>query len=396
MKYFASKGLFIREVSNNTYVIEDVLGNSSSPFTSSEEDLDATTLSLANVIRLIKTSVITDFEFPDFSDFGWNKLEKYYISQIDASLLDSLLDSEEKNRYYKIAVIFPIEYINNASCGYGYANGSKENLEFVHNNFLKQCNKENSIVVEEDLNIFLVINQVRRICNDIMSLIQRSITYYVGLLDSQRNCIIKSHKLIHQFEEIDELSTSEIIYRGSDTYSIASDITSLVVSICSSLDLSAKLIHFINNINSSKIEYKKVWDKQYHEIKKLKPNLISAKTLDNIVQIGSNDSQINELIQFRNDLIHSTSVIELERIYVGFETDEIKKLPLYYSAQYARDTLDSGQPVRFLGRDYFTKDKVDIEVKAFEWIQSVLDYHVKVGDYLNSYLKSLKKQNSKE
>mgnify|MGYP003678170962 FL=1 len=80
MKYFASKGLFIREVSNNTYVIEDVLGNSSSPFTSSEEDLDATTLSLANVIRLIKTSVITDFEFPDFSDFGWNKLEKYYIS----------------------------------------------------------------------------------------------------------------------------------------------------------------------------------------------------------------------------------------------------------------------------------------------------------------------------
>lgn len=60
------------------------------------------------------------------------------------------------------------------------------------------------------------------------------------------------------------------------------------------------------------------------------------------------------------------------------------------------ETLDSGQPVRFLGRDYFTKDKVDIEVKAFEWFQSVLDYHVKVGDYLNLYLKSLKKQNSKE
>ena len=44
MKYFASKGLFIREVSNNTYVIEDVLGNSSSPFTSSEEDLDTITV----------------------------------------------------------------------------------------------------------------------------------------------------------------------------------------------------------------------------------------------------------------------------------------------------------------------------------------------------------------
>lgn len=229
-----------------------------------------------------------------------------------------------------------------------------------------------------------------------MSLIQRSITYYAGLLDSQRNCIIKSHKLIHRFGEVDEFSTSEIFYRGSDSYSIASDITSIVVSICSSLYLSAKLIQFINDINSSKIEYKKVRDKQYHEIKKLKPNLISSQVLDTIVQLQDNNSQIPELIQFRNDLIHSTSAIELERIYVGFKTDEIKKLPLYYSAQYARDTLDSGQPVRFLGRDYFTKDKVDIEVKAFEWIQSVLDYHVKVGDYLNSYLKSLKKKNSKE
>ncbi|WP_440463716.1 hypothetical protein [Psychrobacter sp. ASPA161_6] len=386
MKYFASKGLFIREVSNNTYVIEDVLGNSSSHFTSSEEDLDSTTSSLANIKRLIKASTFTDFESPDFSDFGWNKLERYYITQIDNSLLDSLLNSEEKNRYHRISVTFPIGYIDTS-----YTDASKETLEFMHNNFLKQCNTENSIVVEEDLNIFLVINQVSRICNDIMSLMQRSITYYVGLLDSQRNCIIKSHKLIHQFGEIDEFSTAEIIYRGSDSYSIASAVTSLVISLCSSLDLSAKLIHFINNINSSKIEYKKVWDKQYHEVKKLKPNFISGQVLDNIVQLQNTSNQIPELTQFRNDLIHSSSAIELERIYVGFETEEIKKLPLYYSAQYARDTVDSGQPVRFLGRNYFTKEKVDIEIKALEWIQSVLDYHVKVGDHTNSYLKSLKK-----
>lgn len=389
MKYFASKGLFIREVSNNTYVIEDVLGNSSSTFNSSEEDLDAITSSLANTKRLIKASTFTDFEFPDFSDFGWDKLEKHYISQIDDSLLGYLLNSEEKSRYHKISVTFPIGYIDSS-----YTDASKETLEFMHNNFLKQCNTENSIVVEEDLNIFLVINQVSRICHDIMSLIQRSITYYVGLLDSQRNCIIKSHKLIHQFGEIDEFSTSEIIYRGSDSYSVASAVTSIVVSLCSSLDLSAKLIQFINDINSSKVEYRKVRDKQYHEIRKLKPNLISGQVLDNIVQLQNTNNQIPELTQFRNDLIHSTSVIELERIYVGFETEEIKKLSLYYSAQYARDTLGSGQPVRFLGRNYFTKEKVDIEVKTLEWIQSVLDYHVKVGDYLSSYLKPLRKQSS--
>lgn len=380
MKYFASKGLFIRKFDNNSYVIEDMFGNSSLSFTSTEKDLNEVTKSLANIQKLITVSI--NSEFPDYSDFRWDELKIHYIINIDQALLGCLLNPDEKEYYQQIISLLPIGYLE---CGYGH--GSKYILEIIHQNSLKRYKEEESLIQENDLSIYLVSHQVQRVCDDIISLMKRSITAYVALLNSHRNSIVKSHTTIHQ------LGSNEIIHRGIDTYNSASAVTSLVISICSSLDLSAKLIQFINSINPSNIVYKGIRDKQYHEINKLKPNLISIQVLDSIVQLQNTNSQIPELIQFRNDLIHSTSAIELERIYVGFETDEIKRLPLYYSAQYARDTLDSGQPVRFLGRDYFIGEKTDIEVKALEWIHSVLDYHIKVADYLNSHLKSLQKQN---
>ena len=381
MKYFASKGLFIREVNNNSYVIEDVLGNSSLPFTSIEEDLNEVTKSLANVQKL--TTVSLTSEFPDYSDFRWNEFEVHYLIKIDQALLDCLFNPDEKEYYQQIISLLPIGYLE---CGYGH--GSKYILELIHQNSLKRYKEENSLIQENDLNIYLVSNQVQRICDDIISLMKRSITAYVSLLNSHRSSIVKSHTAIHQ------LGSNEIIHRGIDTYNSASAVTSLVISLCSSLDLSAKLIQFINSINPLNIVYKGVRDKQYHEINRLKPNFLSVNILNSIMQLQNNNIQILELIQFRNDLIHSTSAIELEKIYVGFKTEEIKKQPLYYSAQYARDTLDSGQPVRFLGRDYFIEEKIDIEVKVLEWIHSVLDYHIEVGGYLNSHLKSLKKFNS--
>jgi len=81
----------------------------------------------------------------------------------------------------------------------------------------------------------------------------------------------------------------------------------------------------------------------------------------------------------------------LEKVYVGTETDEINKMPLFYSAQYARDCLESGQPVRFLGRDYFTEGKADIEIKSLSWIRSICSYHKEVGEKIRSYLQLIKK-----
>lgn len=122
-------------------------------------------------------------------------------------------------------------------------------------------------------------NQVKRICNDIMSLVSRSISAYTELLRCHRKCIGKSYQAIEQLE------SKEIIHRGNDSYKAASSVTSLVISLCSSLDLSAKLTQYINSIDTSNISFKAARDKQYHEVKKIKSKLVSDKVLSNIVGI---------------------------------------------------------------------------------------------------------------
>ena len=83
MHYFASKGLFIKKVNDTSYIIEDVFGNKTSPFISKEEDLDQVTHTMANIQKLVKVGIAS--EFPDYSDFEWNKLE--YYSQFKIKLL---------------------------------------------------------------------------------------------------------------------------------------------------------------------------------------------------------------------------------------------------------------------------------------------------------------------
>lgn len=380
MMYFANKGLFIRKLDGNSYVIQDIFGTCSLPFQSSEKELDENTNRIAKVHKLVTIGV--DSEFPDLSDFRWNELEHYYIAHIDYAFLACLINREEIESYRSIVWLFPIGYLE-----YGYGDSSKFALEHIHSNFKKLCNDESFPIQERDLELFLVTNQVKRICNDIMSLISRSISAYTELLRCHRKCIAKSYQAIEQLE------SKEIIHRGNDSYQAASAVTSLVISLCSSLDLSAKLIQYINSIDISNISFKAARDKQYHEVKKIKSNFISDEALNNIIGFQKSNTDIPEIIQFRNDLIHSTSAIELEKIYVGIETDETNDMPLYYSAQYARDCLDSGQPVRFLGRDYFVEGKVDIEVKALSWIHKVFEYHISVAKELHSYLKTAEKPN---
>jgi hypothetical protein len=328
------------------------------PFESSEEELDEATNRIAKVKKLVTVKV--DSEFPDLSDFKWDDLEFYYIAHIDYAFLNCLINKKEIERYHSIMGLFPIGYLE---CGYG--NGSKFALELIHNNFKKRCSSYISPVREQDLELFLITNQVNRVCDDIMSLMSRSISAYKELLICHRTCIEKSYKSIEQ------LKSKEIIHRSNDSYKAASAVTTLVISLCSSLDLSTKLIQYINSINPSKFVYKAARDTHYHEVRKIKSKFLTEELLKSIVELQQSNIEIPEIIQFRNDLIHSTSALELEKIYVGIETDEINGLPLYYSAQYARDCLDNGQPIRFLGRDYFVEERLDIEVKTLSWITTV-------------------------
>lgn len=371
--YFASKGLFIRKIRDSSYVIQDIFGTCSLPFQAKEEELNEKASAIAKVQKLVTINL--DSEFPDLSDFRWNELEHYYITHIDYALLRCLINGEEAERYHSISRFFPIGYLE-----LGYGDGSKSTLEFIHNTFKKTCNGDNSPIQEKDLELFLTINQARRICKDIMSLSSRSISAYTELLRSHRQCIAKSH------HTIEPLGSNEIIHHGPDSYKAASAVTSLVITLCSSLDLSAKLVQYLNSMNPTNSQFKPARDIQYHDIKKIKPKFIPENSLKNIIELQNSNPDIPEIIQFRNDLVHSTSAIELEKIYIGIGTPEINEIPLVYSAQYARDCLDSGQPIRFLGRDYFVEEKMDIEIKVLSWIHRVFEYHLGVAKEIHHHL----------
>ena len=377
MMYFANKGLFIRKLEGGNYVIQDVFGTCSLPFQSSVEELDEKTHAIANIHKLV--TVGQDSKFPDLSDFKWDALEYYYVAHIEYAFIACLLSDEEVARYHTIVGFFPVGYVD---CGYG--EGSKSTLEAIHSHFSTMCRDEKSLIQERELELHLIIKQINRICSDIMSLINRAISAYTELLRCQRECIL------HSYEAIEGLEANELIHRGHDSYKVASAVTSLVISLCSSLDLSAKLTQYINSIDATNYSFKSARDKQYHDLKKIKSKLISEEVLCNIVRIQEAQTVIPEIIQFRNDLIHSTSAVELEKIYVGIGTEEINKHPLYYSAQYARDCLDTGQPVRYMGRNYFVADGIDIEVRSLLWIREIIDYHLDVAKELYSYLQTIK------
>lgn len=378
MYYFTSKGLFVRSIDIDKYVIEDIFGTCSIPFNSSKERLDENLKQIANIKKLV--TFRGNSELPNLTEFNWSDLEYYYVAHIHYALLNSILEQSDKKKFKLKMALFPLAY---TECGYG--DGSKEALELIHNKFKEYCSTDDSPVSDQDLYVFLITTQVERICSDIMSLLNRAITAYSNLLNTQRICIEKSRTALTQ------LKTSEIVHCGNYSYQSATEITALVISLCSSLDLSAKLIQYINSIAPDNLAFKAARDNQHHEVKKITSKFFPAQFIDNIVQLQAKVGNLPELTQFRNDLIHSTSAIELEKIFVGIGSSEINDLPLYYSAQYSRDCLDSGQPHRFLGRNYFTDGQFDIEVKALSWLNTVIHYQLEVGRKIHAHLVSVKK-----
>lgn len=69
MNYFTSKGLFVRDISKDRYIIEDIFGNCSMPFDAAEDKLDETLKNKWNLQKLVTLGIA--HQFPDLSDFYW-------------------------------------------------------------------------------------------------------------------------------------------------------------------------------------------------------------------------------------------------------------------------------------------------------------------------------------
>ncbi|MGK7931695.1 MAG: hypothetical protein AB4041_09705 [Microcystaceae cyanobacterium] len=376
MNYFflGTKGLNIREISTNKYIIEDVFGQSSLPYkVNNFSQLIDESYKIAKTIPLITDYDSLFFDLKLNSSYLYD-LEKYYICRLCDSYRVWQCGTSNYRKYDLLIGLLPIAYVE-----YGYSRGSKEVFELIHQQILKLV-KNDEILSENVLNLHLRHLQLQRICDDIVALLNRAIYAFKNILDYQRK-LIREHS-----SSLISLKSNEIIHKGKESYEISTSATIAVISLCTSLDISTQLIDFLNNSITPVQQFKPSQGKQYKDLKNIKPNVLLKTQLNCIRQIWAKLPHIKSLIQFRHDLIHKTTALELEKIYIGMGTKEICNLPMHYSFQAWRDCDDNGQPHRFLGRDYFTGSGIDFEKQLNNWITDVIQGHLLVGEKLGNWV----------
>lgn len=367
--FLGTKGLNIREVGESKYVIEDEFGVCSLPFlVRSDDELITKSYNIAKTLPLIGQDNSLFFEF-EFDSKYWFELEKYYVARLSDYYRIWQCGRSSYIKYDYLISLLPIGY---SECGYG--EGSRQRLEFLHQQTIKLIKSGEMKFTENLLNIRLMHRQFDRICSDLLSVLQRALYTFQELLLYQRQAIKTQSWLIEQLEE------NEIISSGSISHKVANAATLAVISLCTSLDLSSKLIYFINTSKVPIDKFKSAQGKQFSDLGKIKENVLTKHELDTIKNIWNELPSIKSLIQFRHDLIHNTSALELKKLYVGRATEEIRNLPMYYSFQPWRDCDVNGQPIRYLGREYFVSSGVDFEKQLRDWLVDVIKGHLKIGE----------------
>lgn len=367
--FLGTKGLNIKEVSKDKYVIEDVFGICSSPYIAQNPvDLITSSYKIARTIPLISRDSSIFFETELDSNY-WFELEKYYIDRLCDCYRVWQCGQSNYIKYDSLTNCIPIGYVDS-----GYGAGSREVLERIHQATLESIKNGKSGFTEKFLSLRLMHLQFIRICDDLLSILQRAIYAFKELLFYQRQAI-KTHS-----GAIYHLETNEIIHTGPISYNIASSATLAVISLCTSLDLSSQMIHFVNASKTPIDKFSPSQGKHFSELKNIRGNVLFAHELNTINDIWNGFTSIESLIQFRHSLIHRTSALELEKLYVGRATKEICNLPMHYSFQPWRDCEANGQPLRYLGREYFVSNGVDFERQLCKWLINVIQGHLAVGE----------------
>jgi hypothetical protein len=367
--FLGTKGLNIREVGESKYVIEDEFGVCSLPFlVISHDELITKSYKIAKTIPLIGQDNSLFFEV-EFDSNYWFELEKYYVARLSDYYRIWQCGRSNYMKYDHLIYFLPVGY---SDCGYG--EGSRQIFEFLHQQTIKLIKSGKLGFTENLLHIRLMHLQLDRICSDLLSVLQRALYAFKELLSYQRQAIKT------QSWAIEQLETNEVIHTGAISYNVATAATVAVISLCTSLDLSSKLIYFINNSKVPIDKFKSAQGKHFSELGNLKENVLTIHELDTIKNIWNGLPSIKSLIQFRHDLIHNTSALELEKLYVGRATEEIRSLPMYYSFQPWRDCDVNGQPIRYLGREYFVSSGVDFEKQLCDWLVDVIKGHLNIGE----------------
>jgi hypothetical protein len=371
-RYLTTKGLTVTPVGESRYALEDAFGACSIPFSAPDiDEVDNAVSSLAGVRLLCRQSELA--QDSDLSTFKWFELEKYYVAKLTDHFRYWQVGTDRVDTFDALCMLLPNAYLD-----LGFGSGSRAELEEIDRMTNEAAESGNAPFTKQLIAIRLAHLQLGRICSDIMSLIHRSIRAFLNVLALQR-LIIRDEAW-----SLQRLNAREIIHSGRKSYRFATDVTFCVISLCTSLDLSSKLIHFLNGCPRPVVRFKAPQGKHFSDLPKMKAATLPTKLVADLVS-RSEANEFLSLIQMRHDLVHSTAALEMEKVYVGYGTG-VKELPLHYSSIPWRDCTETGQPDRYLGRDYFASSGVDIEFQLLAWLRAAISFHLHVGDALYQFM----------
>ncbi len=377
--FFTTKGLMLRRLDDTRYVLHDVVGTYSLPFLAATESELKGALANDFNIRLL-VNLENAGEFPSYREFNWHQLEYYYAANLGYALHSYLMKPQELEKFYVETLSLPVAYLE-----IGHGEGSKGMLETIDKVVREAVLSNKAPFSAATLERWLVISQFGRVTSEILSLLSRAITGFINLLKAQRSCIIEARPTISQ------LSTNEVIHHGTDSYAAATFASMAAISMCTSLDLLSKLMHYLDQIDPSNIKFKPAGGCHFSDLTKLKSSPSLGGIATDLMHERHANPDIAQLIQFRHDVVHSTSALELEKVYVGIATPEVNGAPLHYAFQGWRDCLPNGQPVRYLGKDFFVEQHEDIEYRIFTWLQKVIALHLRAAESMHRFLIEEKK-----
>lgn len=375
MRYLTSKGLFARNIGGKRYVLEDVFGVCTLPFLAKDiDELSAAINAISRASIICSEEYLNPMSSPGF--VNWFELENFYVAKIPDYYRYWQVGRNLVKIYDGLSAMLPIAYSET-----GFGDGSKEVLEFIDKSTYFAANNSTAPYTSSLIAIRLSHIQVGRMCSDLMALLNRSVRSFLDFMLVQRATVVEEDWAR------EHMKASEIVHSGPKSYQAASLATICVISLCTSLDILSKLIHFFNNSSLPVEKFKPAQGKHFSDLFKTKGRTLPDDFFKAILNKWESLPGGASLIQFRHDLVHSTAALELEKIYVGCETGEINELPLHYAFMPWRDCNANGQPIRYLGREYFTSKGVDMELQLLCWMKNVISLHLYAGEQLLDFLK---------
>ena len=384
LHFLCSRGLDLVQTAEQTFALVDAFGCASLPFqVSSPAQLEGAAKALANISPVLSsdgTFLGTQSHWRDQPRLPW-ALEEPLVARIPDSYRLWLCGRGARHKFDATLAILPAAYLDS-----GWGRGTRTVFEEIHTRMLNGSLPQSKYITKDMLLARIHHLHLKRMCDDLLALVTRALGALHRVLRLVRKAIREQSGVLV------DLDGNELIHTGPLSHEIATWITTAVTSATTSLDVLTKLVAFINDTELPPGRLRPARGLHFSGLSKLRPKALAASDLRAIQDAWEHKDSLKELIHWRHDLVHNTTALEVERsLYIGFGTACINDLPLHYSQIHARDVDGTGQPIRYLARDYFTAQDRDIEVALHAWCDDVISGHATTARILHDFIERQRK-----